>query len=310
MPFPVPNKANKTPISTILKWYLERKKGKVVESRQEIQRRFGGLDWAIQKKIILAFLSSGKADRKWAYEQLIWYWDNDFLPKTKELFEQYHEKKIFWPVIWYFPTDYIIDHLDELAVDHSYYNLCYRLAHDHVEFQPDRHKLSPNRYLTIMELMNKKVEDTEAEDIIFEVLHDLSTNRFSKYDGVSPRHIVSKGQPLVATDFAYVYVLFNKLRNLHCMKATENFSLWEHDLLFIIMGSDEFKLLNKKDPDDYDERRKNITKRYIFQLLPDKYKFPSDETPFASNMELFQKMSNDNPSILLLTDRLGLELSD
>ena len=117
MPFPVPNKANKTPISTILRWYLERKKGKVVESRQEIQRRFGGLDWAIQKKIILAFLSSGKADRTWAYEQLIWYWDNDFLPKTKELFEQYHEKKIFWPVIWYFPTDYIIDHLDELAVD-------------------------------------------------------------------------------------------------------------------------------------------------------------------------------------------------
>ena len=161
-----------------------------------------------------------------------------------------------------------------------------------------------------MELMNKKIEDTEAEDIIFEVLHDLSTNRFSKYDGVSPRHVVSKGQPLVASDFAYVYVLINKLRNLHNIKATENFSSWEHNLFKTIMGSDEFKLLNKIDPDDYDEKRKNITKRHILQLLPDKYKSLPDETPFASDMELFQKIRNDNPSILHLIDKLKLELYD
>ena len=59
MPFPILDKANKIPIVTILKWYMERKKGKVVESRKEIQRRFSGLDWSVQKKVILAFLDAG-----------------------------------------------------------------------------------------------------------------------------------------------------------------------------------------------------------------------------------------------------------
>lgn len=50
MPLPIPHKENKIPIATILKWYLERRKGKVVKARNEIQRRFHGLDWDVQKK--------------------------------------------------------------------------------------------------------------------------------------------------------------------------------------------------------------------------------------------------------------------
>ena len=92
MPLPVLDKANKVPIATIIKWFVERKNGKVVESRKEIQRRFDGLDWSVQKKVILAFLNSGKTDREWVYEQLIWFWDEAFLPKVKEVFEKYHEK--------------------------------------------------------------------------------------------------------------------------------------------------------------------------------------------------------------------------
>ena len=122
MPFPLLDKANKVPIAILMKWFLKSKIGKVVESRQEIQRRFDGLDWSIQKKVIYAFLSSGKADRKWIYEQLVWLWDESFLPKVKEVFEMYHEKGCYKSVTWYFPTDYIIEHFDELAVKHNYCN--------------------------------------------------------------------------------------------------------------------------------------------------------------------------------------------
>lgn len=45
------------PIRTVLKEYIERKKGKVVEARKELQRRFSGLDWNIQKKILFAHLN-------------------------------------------------------------------------------------------------------------------------------------------------------------------------------------------------------------------------------------------------------------
>ena len=57
MPYPLPERNKK--ISTLIKWFVERKKGKVVAARKEIQRRFDYLDWEDQKKIILAFLNSG-----------------------------------------------------------------------------------------------------------------------------------------------------------------------------------------------------------------------------------------------------------
>ena len=66
------------PINTVLKEYIERQKGKVVEARKELQRRFNGLDWNIQKKILVAHLKSSKSDREWAYSLLLNYWDKSF----------------------------------------------------------------------------------------------------------------------------------------------------------------------------------------------------------------------------------------
>ena len=41
-----------TPIATLIKNYINKKSGKVPESRKEIQRRFDCLDWKDQKKIM------------------------------------------------------------------------------------------------------------------------------------------------------------------------------------------------------------------------------------------------------------------
>ena len=60
-------KKRNTPIATLTKNFVNKRSGKVTESREEIQRRFDYLDWKDQKKIILAFLDSGKKDRQWAY---------------------------------------------------------------------------------------------------------------------------------------------------------------------------------------------------------------------------------------------------
>ena len=310
MPFPILDKANKVPIATLMKWFLERKIGKVVESRQEIQRRFDGLDWSIQKKVIYAFLSSGKADRKWIYEQLVWLWDESFLPKVKEVFEMYHEKGCYKSVTWYFPTDYIIEHFDELAVKHNYYNLCYRLAYEKIDFEPDRKKLSPKEYLAIMELAHKKVQDEEALEILFDVLHDLCTNRLSKYDGISPRHTVERGKPLVASDFVYVFSLTKKLSYLGCNKAIEVFQEWEKELFSTIDNSREFQTLKKENPQNYSEQLRIIAKRYIFRLLPEAYRSESEINPYADNEEVFEKMKENNPILEAFANKLGLKVID
>ena len=76
-------KKRNTPIATLIKDYINKNSGKVSDSRNEIQRRFDYLDWKDQKKIVQAFLESGKADRQWAYSKALDFWDKSFEPKIK-----------------------------------------------------------------------------------------------------------------------------------------------------------------------------------------------------------------------------------
>ena len=59
------------PIATLIRNYINKKSGKVSDSRDEIKKRFDGLDWRDQKKILAAFLESCTSDRGWAYGKLI-----------------------------------------------------------------------------------------------------------------------------------------------------------------------------------------------------------------------------------------------
>ena len=110
-----------TPIATLIKNYINKKSGKVPESRKEIQRRFDYLDWKDQKKIMQAFLESGKADRLWAYTKLLDNWDKSFEPRIKELWEQSHEGIISWVVTHHFPTKYLSQNIDKFTDDRDYY---------------------------------------------------------------------------------------------------------------------------------------------------------------------------------------------
>lgn len=58
------------PISIVIKGYLDKKGGKVTDSRKEIQKRFNGVDWEDQKRIVFAFLQSGATDRDWVYSYI------------------------------------------------------------------------------------------------------------------------------------------------------------------------------------------------------------------------------------------------
>ena len=54
------------PIATLIEWYTDKKSGKVSDARQEIKRRFDGLDWEQQKQIMSLFLDGCKTDRQGA----------------------------------------------------------------------------------------------------------------------------------------------------------------------------------------------------------------------------------------------------
>ena len=159
------------PIATVIKNYLDKKSGKVTESREEIRRRFFGLDWKDQKRIMSAFLDAGKSDRDWAYSRLLDLWDDSFEQKVSDLWAKYHEFRCAWIIIRHFPLDYIKNNIYKFKADRDYYFICLRLAKDK-NYVIDRTKLSKTDYLALLYHTEREITDDEARDYLFGIVHD------------------------------------------------------------------------------------------------------------------------------------------
>lgn len=161
-----------SPISKVIQGYMDKKGGKVKVSRNEIERRFDALDWRYQKQILFAFLQSCKSDRQWAYGKLYIDWDDCFIPVLKDLWEIYHEKKLSWLIIRYFPIDYLKSNLDSLSEGRNYYFLYHRLSHDS-DFVLDYTRLNEADLLNVMLTSGEVVTDNDVRDIFFLLIYKL-----------------------------------------------------------------------------------------------------------------------------------------
>ena len=79
------------PIATLIEWYTDKKSGKVSDARQEIKRRFGGLDWSQQKKVLRAFVEGSNEDRRWALRKMYLMWDKSFADIVARHWSQSHD---------------------------------------------------------------------------------------------------------------------------------------------------------------------------------------------------------------------------
>ena len=152
------------PISIAIKGYMDKKSGKVTESRKEIERRFDGLDWRYQKQILFGFLQSGATDREWAYRKLFACWDECFIPTLQELWERYHEKTLSWLVIRFFPTNYVKEHLAEVSEGRNYFFIYERLAEDK-DFNLDKTRLNETDLLSVKRKQQETITDDDFEDL-------------------------------------------------------------------------------------------------------------------------------------------------
>jgi len=160
------------PISTIIKRYLDKGRGKVQSARMEIKRRFYALDWRYQKKILFAFLQSGKTDRNWAYGQLFYVWDDCFIPTLQKLWEQYHEQNLSQLIIRFFPLDYLEKEFESLSKGRNYYLLYERLS-DERDFALDRTRLSEADLLSVKYKLGETVINGDVRDLFFLLIYKL-----------------------------------------------------------------------------------------------------------------------------------------
>ncbi len=261
-----------TPIATLIKNYINKKSGKVPESRKEIQRRFDYLDWKDQKKIMQAFLESGKADRLWAYSKLLDNWDKSFEPRIKELWEQSHEGISSWVVIRYFPTKYLSQNIDKFTDDRDYYFICLRLAEDK-SYIIDRSKLSITDYLSVLYHTGRSLSDYEARDLLYKTVHDVCTE-----DGDYPQ---LAWHPYGGKDYVIGPILFQDvnlavyyLRKMNLTDVVHQFERWNEGVQSAIFDSPDFKTILNTDMIGYEIElaKVKVAMKYAYLALDDKYK--------------------------------------
>ena len=268
-----------TPISTLIKNYVNKKSSKVSVSREEIKWRFDHLDWKNQKKILFAFMDSGISDREWAYSKMLDNWDDSFQPKVRELWETYHEYKCSWPIIRYFPLEYIKEHIEEFTDERDYYFICLRLAKDK-DYVIDRTKLSDRDYLAVLWHTGRTISDAEARDTLFSIIHDccFADTFMPRLEGVGESQY---NKVITPANYREVNLAIYYLLKLEKDNIVQQFEQWNEQVEDTIYNSSEFKSIDRNDfffDYEYDRRRVEIANLYAYQSLDEKYKLPSDPT--------------------------------
>ena len=325
------------PIAQLIKDFANKKSGKVTESRVEIKRRFEFLDWKVQKKIMQIFLDSGKVDREWACSMLIDHWDKSFEKKIKALWEEWHEVKCSWIIQRYFPVKFLVDHFDEFTGDRDYYFLCLRLA-ENKEFIIDKSKLSKTDYLSVIYHTSRNIEENEAEQILYEVVHDTCLD-CEPWSAVDKYKDVQKGEIMGPSLFHNVALILYYLRKLDHTNVTNAFDAWNERVQMAIFESPEFKKIKLREINEGDYKYEMIkfARKYSYLSLDDKYKKETDptieemlkpkhyyiiapmqepqtaepgreeESPIASDPDLLDELISQNPAVERLVKSFELE---
>ena len=262
------NKKRNTSSDLLLKRFTNKKSGKVEEARKEIKARFDYLDWSVQKRILYAFLSSGKTDRAWAYAKLLRYWDDCFIPVIESLWNQNHEIKCSWPIIRHFPEEYVSKNLDLLSNGDNYYFICRRLAH-HPGFHIDRSRLTITEYLSVLNSAGRRSDMKDALDTLFELFGYYCSVGVNMIDIACPIPIIR----LIGLNPMDIRGIRRAMRNLDemgCKDVLGLFKDWCNDVAEKIRESSEFINLNNQPISDmkYVSRLSDISVVYMYLSLP------------------------------------------
>ncbi len=265
------------PIATVIKNYTNKKSGKVTDSRNEIQRRFFGLDWKDQKKIMAAFLDSSVSDRDWAYSRLLDLWDASFEAKVQELWETYHEEKCSWVIIRHFPKDYLQKHIDQFNEGRDYYFICRRLA-EHNSFVIDKDKLSKTDYLMALSHADRHIDDAEATDTLYEIVRDIAFHWNPSME-LSRDYMPHRREVMTTSDFVNVSIALYYLEKMGNDDVVTAFRTWENKVQGNVRDSEDYKALINKSISDYDYKDElaDIVQKHLYYALPEKYKTMNDE---------------------------------
>ena len=158
------------PIDEVLDDYINRRKGKLVEAKRQLRKRFDGLDHDKQVAVMMAVMEKGQdAEQTFIYDKLYGedFWTDDFIPLVEQWWEQFHDYRMARVVIKRCPREFLLRHLEELEGRGNYATLCLRTG-----IEPDPSKLSPRTYLYVRKCNGGQLRIREGEEAVMRQVRD------------------------------------------------------------------------------------------------------------------------------------------
>lgn len=161
---------------TLLKWTVERKRGKVSYAKRILTDGFNYYSYSQQVKIVKAFLLQSMGDRRFAYRKLYSLWDDSFVDVVKQAWNEFHDEECGWLITRFFPKDFLAENLENLSTPYNYYFLCKRLGQEEW-FVPAKDKFKPNitivRYLEAISMTKHPIAEDEANELLYRMVSVL-----------------------------------------------------------------------------------------------------------------------------------------
>lgn len=166
-----PNSWN-TPLKSVLKEMQSDNRKIENVALKELRRRFVGLDKKEQISVLMHHLRREKSFREWAYSRLLDLWDDSFELVITDLWERYHEEQCAWPIVRHFPTSYILEHKEELAIGRNRPFVIRRLCEDK-SYVIDQRALNPYEYLWVISSTGRRISADEVWKLLVKVTKDI-----------------------------------------------------------------------------------------------------------------------------------------
>lgn len=158
------------PIEEVLDDFTERRKGKRIEAKRQLKKRFDGQEHAMQERIMFAFMEFGSlAERNFVYDKLLddEFWVDAYIPLVKAWWEQFGDYKLGKVVIKRCGRKYILDNWGDLQVCGDYATMCIKTG-----IMPNPDRMSPQTYLFVLKSIKGQLPSREGERIVLNAARD------------------------------------------------------------------------------------------------------------------------------------------
>lgn len=155
-----PKPQKNEPITTLIKWFADKKSGKVTYAFYHLKKRYPHQSFKIQKQILKVFLSRTASSAGWAASTLSENWIPSLAQDLQSSWERrdtrYSHGGLAWAVLEHLPREYAISQQEALAKDIGYGKVCSVLGNE-PSFHIDEDRLDVPSWFYVMSQLRKTV---------------------------------------------------------------------------------------------------------------------------------------------------------